>query len=213
MLRNLPWLFAAVLAAASLFAPSVHAATPPPGNAPAADATTVTGTLEMVVADDFVRQREELHYSVRTETGDHVEVDFEGGRPANLRPGMRVRLHGRQDGRRFKVGRGKDAVEILADPPKASSLPAHNDRKVLLILTDIVTGDAITHALSNSCDATEDATAGIMFNGPGETVDGVYLDSSFGLEGIGGASYPGTALDVVRVQINEAASPLSAQGV
>jgi hypothetical protein len=100
------------------------------------------------------------------------------------------------------------AIEVLAAPVPAldaQALPAAQKRRAVVILTDIRDSAATTHAIDARCDGTTDATAGLMFGGPsgGETVDGIYLDSSFGLEGMGGASYPGTALDVVRVLIDQ----------
>jgi hypothetical protein len=42
------------------------------------------------------------------------------------------------------------------------------------------------------------------FNTTAANVDGCYQDSSFGLLGVGGASYPGTDVDVQRVTISDA---------
>jgi hypothetical protein len=134
-------------------------------------------------------------------------VHFDGAPPASLHSGVRVRLHGRVDGAMLRVPDRRDAVEVFALPAAdAAVLPASQKRRVLAILTDIRDSNAVTTAVDPRCDGIDDQTAGLMFGGPsgGETVDGAYLDSSYGLEGIGGATYPGGPTDVVRVLIDQA---------
>jgi hypothetical protein len=103
----------------------------------------------------------------------------------------------------------RGAIEVFAAPAaQAPALPAPQKRKVLAILTDIRDATATTYAVDPRCDGVEDQTADLMFTGTSghETVDGAYLDSSFGLEGVGGKAYPGSAVDVVRVLIDQAST-------
>jgi len=172
-----------------------------------AAAPAESGTLRVAVADDFAHARAQVLYRLETDDGRRLDVHFDGTPPPALHSGVRVRLHGRVDGATLRVPDRRDAVEVVARPvADAATLPAPQKRRVLAILTDIRDSAATTTSIDPRCDGIEDRTAGLMFGGPsgGETVDGAYLDSSYGLEGVGGAAYPGGATDVIRVLIDQA---------
>jgi hypothetical protein len=195
--RRSAWL-ACLLALVAAFAAPARAAAP-----------AESGTLRVAVADDFAHGRAQVLYRLEADDGRRLDVQFDGPAPRSLHSGVRVRLHGRVDGTTLRVPDVRGAVEVLADAAAAApALPAPQKRRVLAILTDIRDSNAVTTSVDGRCDGLEDQTAGLMFGGPagGETVDGAYLDSSYGLEGVGGATYPGGATDVVRVLIDQASA-------
>jgi hypothetical protein len=171
------------------------------------ESVALTGTLRVLVADDVAHRDAKRLYTLETATGRRIEVAFAGTPPSTLGSGMPVRLHGRFDGKRLAVD-AKGGIELRAAPAAtAEALPAPHKRRALVVLTDITDSNAVTNAVSPTCDGVDDVSAAIMF-GTGtsaENVDGAFLDSSFGLEGVGGAGYPGSASDVVRVLVNQPA--------
>ncbi|MGH8029755.1 MAG: Calx-beta domain-containing protein [Arenimonas sp.] len=172
----------------------------------AAETQVLSGTLHVSIADDFAHGKAHLHYVLQTDAGKYVEVTFQSAPAKTLQSGATVRLRGHLDRQRLVVP-ANATIERLATPTPSSTpqvLPAVQKRRVLVMLADIVDNNAVTTSVDATCDGIEDDTTRIMFGGPGETVDGVTLESSFGLEGIGGATYPGSAVDVVRVLVNQA---------
>jgi hypothetical protein len=96
-----------------------------------------------------------------------------------------------------------DAGVVVLEAPAATAPAAA--RKVLVLLDDIVDSDDVTHAISSTCDDSNETAAAITFgfNTTAASVDGCYQDSSFGQLGMGGASYPGKDVDVQRVSITD----------
>ena len=204
------------LALGMLLAASSPVISATPKQAPViSEPLTLTGTLTVLIADDFVHRRSETLYEVETSPGHRVGLRFDGTPPANLHSGMKIRVSGQFDGKQLRVGGAPNALEITADPEASVTAPATplaaaplTVHKTLIILTNITDGTATNSQIDSTCDGISDVAADIMFGSvtAGQNVDGLYKESSFGKEGFGGAVYPGSALDVVRVTINELAT-------
>ena len=141
------------------------------------DAFLRSGTLHVGVADDFVNQKAEFHYELRTDDGEILRLRF-ADPPEGLRTGDRIAVHGRARAWGFDV----DEVEPLVDPLSASRTPLSRSalsawttgaKRVLVILLNF-TDDA-------SLNATTVTNAQSLFFGAGSSVARLYNEASFGL--------------------------------
>ena len=183
---------------------------------PAAGQTTsvgspvvVEGTVAMVVEDDFVNGRAIKHYFLDQPgpNGRH-DLKLTSHQAKTVHPGMRVRITGSLAGRVLTSDAADHAVVVLGAPAINAATAAAAPvavRKVLVLLVDITDAALVTHSVSATCDGSTDKAAASTFgfNTIAASVDGCYQDSSFGQLGVGGASYPGTDLDVQRVTITD----------
>jgi len=169
----------------------------------------VEGTVGMIHADYFENGRSTNHYFLDhsgLQGRHHLKLTPQQAK--TVQPGMRVRVRGNLAGRVLTLDTLDHAVVVLEAPAMnvatvaAAPLAA---RKVLVLLVNITDANAVTHSVSAICDGTTDAAAASTFgfNSTAASVDGCYQDSSFGKLGVGGASYPGTDLDVQRVTITD----------
>lgn len=113
-------------------------------------------------------------------------------------------MRGTAAGGTLSADTATDSVTVLAGPMAAAPITA---RKAVVILVDIKDSSGTVHAVSSTCDRSAKSST-IMFGDQASAlnVDGCHQDASFDALGFGGASYPGSTLDVARVTINEAAS-------
>ena len=109
------------------------------------DAFLKSGTLHVGVADDFVNQRAEFQYELRTDDGEILRLRF-ADPPEGLRTGDRIAVHGRARHGGFDV----DEVEPLSAsraPLSREALSAWTTgaKRVLVILLNF-TDDASLNA-------------------------------------------------------------------
>ena len=165
------------------------------------------GTVTVAVEDDFVRGRATRRYFLDEQNlGRRFELKLDESRGQRLRTGAHIRVRGVASGGALSADTQGESVEVLAEPvAEATPLTA---RRAVVLLVDIKDSTGIVHKVSADCDGSLARSTGIMFgNGSGGVhVDGCYQDGSYGALGFGGATYPGSALDVTRVTVNEAAS-------
>jgi hypothetical protein len=137
------------------------------------DAFLRSGTLAVAVADDFVNQKAEFHYELRTDDGEVLRLRF-ADPPEGLRTGDRIAVHGRPRASAFDV----DEVEALPAPRAplartALSAWTVGAKRVLVILLNF-TDDA-------SLNATTVTNAQSLFFGAGSSVARYYNEASYGL--------------------------------
>jgi hypothetical protein len=101
------------------------------------------------------------------------------------------------------------AVAILAEP--ATPVEPANTRRVITLIVDIMDGSGNLHAVDSACDGPDQLSADLMFGSQTGRLnaDGCYQDGSYGVFGFGGTTYPGTALDVMRVTVSEVSPSLT----
>jgi len=175
-----------------------------------ASPVTLEGTFVMQVADDFEHGRSRtLHLLRERRSNELVELQLSPQQAKQIRPGQQLRVSGRRSGKVLAADSGVDSVAVLTEA--ASLAPANGIRRVINIIIDITDGTGVTHAINGECDGTEKILAGEMFGvrGYSRYVDGCFRESSNELVAFGGASYPGTATDVVRVAITEPSPSLA----
>ncbi len=137
------------------------------------DAFLKTGTLSVIVADDFANQKAEFHYQLRTDDGEILQLRF-ANPPEGLRTGDRIAVHGRPLPWGFDV----DEVEPLAasrSPLAREALSAWTvgAKRVLVILLNF-TNDS-------SLNGTTVTNAQSLFFGAGSSVARLYNEASYGL--------------------------------
>jgi Gametolysin peptidase M11 len=137
------------------------------------DAFLKTGTLSVLVSDDFANQKTEFHYELRTDDGEILRLRFVEP-PEGLRTGDRIAVHGRARPHAFDV----DEVEPLApsrEPLAREALSAWTTgaKRVLVILLNF-TDDA-------SFNATTVTNTQSLFFGAGSSVARFYSEASYGL--------------------------------
>ena len=194
--------------AASLLALSFTAAAASPGRA--GTPVVYEGTLAVSIEDDFAHSRATRHYYLdEANLGRRFELQLDGRQARDLVPGMRLRVHGDVADGQLRADTSADSIVVVA-AASTDAVPV-TARKALVIIVDITDGAGTVASNSASCDGTGALTSDIMFGSKGSVnnLDACYQENSFGAIGWGGASYPGGAQAVVRVSINEAASPLS----
>jgi hypothetical protein len=187
-----------------LFAVSATGARPAAGQTTSVGSPAVVeGSVAMVVEDHFASGRAIKHYFLE-HSGPYGRHDLKltPHQARTVQPGMRVRVTGSLAGRVLTSDAADHAVVVLEAPAAAAATPLAV-RKVLVLLVNITDPNLVTHSVSATCDGSSDTAAASTFGfaTTAASVDGCYQDSSFGQLGVGGASYPGTDLDVQRVTI------------
>ncbi len=172
------------------------------GQATEGYSTVVDGTVVLVHEDYFLSGRSVDHHFLDQADGRH-ELHLTAEQAKKMHSGMKVRVTGRRAGDAVTADASDSSVVIL-EPQIAASVP-QGARKVLVLLVDIVDSSGVKHAINSTCDGSTDRSAAEVFgfNTTNASVDGCYQDSSFGQLGVGGKSYPGTAIDVQRVTISD----------
>jgi hypothetical protein len=164
------------------------------------------GTVAVAVEDDFARGRATRRYFLEEQhLGQRFELKLSDPQGRQLRTGQRIRVRGVVQGGALSADVQSDGVTVLAEPMAAAPVAA---RKALVMLVDITDSTSTTSRVSAECDGATAKSADIMFGSQtgAANVDGCYQDSSFGALGFGGTTYPGSALDVIRVAVTEAAA-------
>ena len=168
------------------------------------------GTAVVQIADDFKHRSARTLYFLRDDySGDLVELALTEEQAKRIRPGQTLRVRGRPDGKLLSADIDPSAVTVLAESvPNAVSLAA---RRVIVLIVDIVDGNGRRYAVDDVCDGPTQLLADLMFGSQTaiRNVDGCFQDGSFGVLGFGGRSYPGTAMDVVRVSVSQRSSLLN----
>jgi hypothetical protein len=168
----------------------------------------VDGTVVMLVEDDFARGRATTHHFLdEAVTGKRHKLKLKPQQAQRVEPGMKIRVSGTLSGDELTPDDSGFSVTFLKSAAVVAAVPA-GARKVLILLVDIVDGTGVKHSINASCDGATDQAAAesFGFNSSGASVDMCYQQSSFGQLGFGGASYPGTELDVQRVTITDSLS-------
>ncbi len=141
------------------------------------DAFLRSGTLSVGVADDFLNQKAEFQYELRTDDGETLRLRFTEP-PEGLRTGDRLAVHGRARNGGFDV----DEVEPLVDSRAPLSPPSSREalsawtvgaKRVLVILVNF-TNDT-------SLNGTTVTNAQNLFFGAGSSVARLYNEASYGL--------------------------------
>ena len=168
------------------------------------------GTAVVRIADDFKHRSARTLYFLRDDySGDLVALTLTEEQAKRIRPGQTLRVRGRRDGKLLSADIDPSAVTVLAESvPNAVSLAA---RRVIVLIVDIVDGNGRRYAVDDVCDGPTQLLADHMFGSQTarRNVDGCFQDGSFGVLGFGGRSYPGTAMDVVRVSVTQRSSLLN----
>ena len=164
------------------------------------------GTVAVAVEDDFARGRSTRRYFLDEQNlGQRFELKVNDSQGKSLKTGARIRVRGVSAGGALSADTQAGGVTLLAEPLAAAPVAA---RKAVVVLVDIKDSSGTVYSVSADCDGAVAKSADIMFAAKtaGANVDGCYQDSSYGALGFGGATYPGSALDVTRVTVNEAAA-------
>lgn len=192
---------AALLAMCCLLAPTLaHAAPPTAGTLD--EPLSLSGSLSIVIVDDFARGRASTVHALVLSSGRRIPLEFTGAIPAKLRTGMTISVSGRFDGERLSLKPA--ALRVLGEAPSVVPSVKH---KVLTVLMDLVDGNGVLHAHSQTCDGTTDLSADLMFGtkSSNQNVDELFQQSSYDRDGMGGMGYPGSDLDVVRIRYTDPA--------
>jgi hypothetical protein len=164
------------------------------------------GTVAVAVEDDFARGRATRRYFLDEQNlGQRFELKVNESQGKSLKTGARIRVRGVSAGGALSADAQAGGVALLAEPLAAVPVTA---RKAVVVLVDIKDSSGTVHSVSADCDGAVAKSADIMFAAKtaGANVNGCYQDSSYGALGFGGATYPGSALDVTRVTVDEAAA-------
>jgi Gametolysin peptidase M11 len=178
---------------------------------------TLEGAALVQVADDFEHARSDIRYFLRERSSnEHLELKLSPEQAKQIRSGQELRVRGRRSGKMLAADPDKvlavdadaDAVTVLAEP---AALAPTSARRVISLIVDITDGSGTRHTVNGRCDGADQLLADEMFGSQTArlNVDGCFGDSSYGAFGFGGQSYPGTAMDVVRVTITEASQSLA----
>jgi hypothetical protein len=182
---------------------AVHAAEP-------ASPVTLEGTVLIQIADDFERGRSSSLYFLRERRSqERLELKLSPEQAKRILPGQQLRVRGTRSGKVLAADRDADAVTVLTTlAPLAAPITT---RRVISFIVDITDGSGTQHVVNTVCDGTDQLLADHMFGSQTGrlNVDGCFRDSSYDALGFGGTSYPGTAMDVVRVAITEPSQSLA----
>jgi hypothetical protein len=161
--------------------------------------SSITGTLEVIVKDDFDRGHSERAYFVRDQRDDALyELQFDRTPPGHLRTGRKITVRGRAVGRRMEVDSLDAGAEPTAPTGDAEIAPA-TQRRSVVILVDMI------DAKASSRYTVAQITAN-MFTGA-RSVDGLFQASSQGQLGFQADTDGNGAPDVFgRFTINESGS-------
>jgi hypothetical protein len=164
------------------------------------------GTVAVAVEDDFARGRATRRYFLDEQNlGQRFELKVSDAQGKRLETGARIRVRGVVSAGALSADAQADSVAVLE--AAAASVPMAA-RKAVVMLVDIKDSTSAVSSVSADCDGDVARSADIMFGSvtSGPNVDGSYQDSSYGALGMGGAGYPGSTLDVVRVAVTEAST-------
>jgi Gametolysin peptidase M11/Abnormal spindle-like microcephaly-assoc'd, ASPM-SPD-2-Hydin len=177
---------------------------------------TREGIAVIQVVDDFEHGRSQIQYFLHERSSnERLELKLSPEQAKRIRPGQQLRVRGRRSGplaadpdQVLAVDPDVDAVTVLSEP--AALAPPATARRVITLIVDITDGSGARHTVDGMCDGADQRLADEMFGSQTArlNVDGCFGDSSYGALGFGGQSYPGTAMDVVRVAINEPSQSL-----
>ncbi|MDP2224882.1 hypothetical protein [Nitrosomonas sp.] len=146
----------------------------------------ITGELDVIHKDDFDNHIHlENDYFLRDDNGiDWYQLHFDRTPPDHLRSGQRIRVKGRQNGRKFRVesleeqssanGRGSSTgvYSTTTDSASTADAMAIDERRAVVIMVDL------TNAKTGSY-TTPAQVAGKMFTDT-RSVDGLYREASLG---------------------------------
>ena len=184
---------------------------------PAADPAspvTLEGTVVVLVADDLEHRSSRTLYFLRERRSNElVELKLSPQQAKQVRTGQELRVRGSRSGKVLAADPDADAVTMLtAVAPLAALAPPATTRRVISLIVDITDGSGNLHTVNGTCDGADQLLADEMFGSQTGrlNVDGCFRDSSYDVLGFGGTSYPGTAMDVVRVAITEPSQSLGA---
>ncbi len=141
-----------------------------------------TGTLSILVACDFLNERAEFQYELRTDDEEILRLRF-AQRPEGLRTGDRIAVHGRPRAGGFEVDEVEPAPPphaALASPPPHQALSAWTvgAKRVLVILLNFTNDSSFT--------ATTVTNTQSLFFGAGSSVANYYGEASYGLTSMTG---------------------------
>jgi len=185
---------------------AVHAAQP-------AATVTLEGTVSMQIEDDFQHGRSRTRYFlVERSSKERVELQLAPEQAKKLRPNQQLRVRGMRSGKVLAVDTTAHSISVLAEQAASLVAPAIKTRRVITLIVDIADGSGTLHAVDPVCDGSQARLADEMFGSETgrRNVDGCYRDSSHELLGFGGNSYPGTAMDVLRVATTDPSPSLGA---
>jgi hypothetical protein len=168
------------------------------------------GTTAIQIADDFEHGRASTHYFLREQHSQRLfELKLSADQARLMRPGQQLRIRGRLNGKVLAADLDDSAVVVIS-APTAFAAPL-TSRRVISLLVDITDGSGVTHTVGSTCDGPDQLLSDHMFGSRSGrlNVDGCFRDGSYGSLGFGGSSYPGNAIDVVRVAITEPSPSLT----
>jgi hypothetical protein len=168
------------------------------------------GTVAIQIADDFEHGRASTHYFLREQQSKELlELTLTSEQAKRIRPGQQLRVLGRREGKVLAADIDQSAVVVITEPVVTAVPPTA--RRAITLIVDITDGSGVLHAVSGTCDGPDQLLADHLFGSQTGrlNVDGCFQDGSYGGLGFGGSSYPGTAMDVVRVTIAEPALSLA----
>jgi hypothetical protein len=175
--------------------------------------TTFEGTVVVQVEDDFAHERSHTRYFLlERRSNERLELRLSPQQAKRIRFGQELRVRGKQDGKSLAADPDTDAVAVLTEQTLLVA-PDLTARRVITLIVDITDASANRYTVSERCDeSSEQLLADIMFGSRQigrRNVDGCYRDSSYGVLGFGGRSFPGTTTDVVRVAIADPSPSLA----
>ena len=160
-------------ASSTLAAPAASFRDVPPANT-----RRYTGTLEFLHADDFDREKCEVHYVLRNEQGAYLRLDF-AVVPDVLEQGMQLAV----DGVAAADGLSVDPSSIAIEASGAADVAADVSGTTQVLVILIKNADTVTEPY------TQAAVINTVFNATG-SVANYYRESSYGKHRLAGAVTP-----------------------
>lgn len=170
---------------------------------------TLEGTAVVQVEDDFERARSRTRYFLlERRSKERLELKLSPQQAQRVRFGQELRVRGKQSAKVLAADPDTDAVTVLTEQA-ALAAPALTARRVITLIVDITDASGQRHTVSDTCDGTAQVLADQMFGSQTGrlNVAGCFRDTSYDVLSFGGRSYPGTAMDVVRVATTDPYSP------
>ena len=149
----------------------ISAAQEVPGGTP----LSISGELDVVVLEDFDRQRTERAYFIRDEKSrGYFELRFEHRPPQHLKSGKRISVRGRGQGRKLWVEALQEEGDtaLPADQGLGDAALGTEERRAVVLMVDLNDASASTRY-------TLDQVAANMWTGP-RSVDGLFQETSLG---------------------------------
>jgi hypothetical protein len=135
----------------------------------------ISGELEVVVLEDFDRQRSERAYFIREDNSHRVfELKFSRRPPQHLKSGKRIGVRGRGQGRDLWVESLQEEgnTALPADTGSGDAALGTDERRAVVLMVDLNDASASTRY-------TLDQVAANMWTGS-RSVDGLFQETSFG---------------------------------